>query len=35
MFVNKILLKYIHLRFYFKGFVVRNLMVQLKFNLDL
>jgi hypothetical protein len=34
MSVNKILLKYIHMRSCFKEFIARNMMVQSDFNLD-
>jgi hypothetical protein len=34
MFANKILFKYIHVWSCFKGFTVRNIMVQPEYNLD-
>ena len=34
MFINKILSKYIHVGYCFEGFIVRNTMGLLKFNLD-
>ena len=34
MFINKNLFKYIHVESYFEGFIIRNSVVQSKFNFD-